>query len=336
MFNIGLAILLSILLHCPNIAAQNLTRDYNVLGVVDGWAICVPPKNTCTQDVRCRLNDTILENTPIPSWFGPQHQDLVERTLQDTRDSIQNSSTRIATFGLGQVCFDPTYMQGQMDWWRYGWSASDTLQCFTGYASAGYHPFGTKPGYWLTQIMGLTNPLTGWNDGITKHSLVDGFYVNITKISDITPIEKYFDTVSTLSEWELRSQQFLKPATPYGDPAESRNRTDQDLIANGFDYKCCSKYNTTGPKTVETWNTGIFCQNYSLAHQQCSRAITGLDRVSLNGTWNWDHRFQEFPYPDCPGVVRPVVSTSDAVKDNSRVLLRMALPIMGMFWLHVL
>lgn len=50
---------------------------------------------------------------------------------------------------------------------------SEDETCFSIYAGISYHPFGTQSGYWLTQILSLTDSLTHWING-ANHTLGDG------------------------------------------------------------------------------------------------------------------------------------------------------------------
>src|ERR1700760_1445750 len=286
------ALLLALLGFQSTTAANSTAMDLETLGRVDAWSICVPTKNSCASN-RCRLNETISENTPVPSWVGKPHRELVEQTISGTRAQLQdNISTEIARSYYGQVCFNST---GGLHWAAARYYDAADEACFSGYAAAGYHPFGTQPGFWLTQIMALTDSFTNWMNG-GNHSLVDGFYVNITKLSDIVPGEAIFDLVSSLDEWQQRYDYYRRPnVSLYSKPEISRNRTDQDLIARGFDYKCCSVYRKTSLGDLK-------CQNYSLLHQDCSTPLTELGRnATMSGTWAG----QTFGvFPDCPGAAK--------------------------------
>lgn len=289
----------------------NKTKDYEPwhLGVVDAWSICVPPKNTCDQDKsRCRLNETIAENTLEPLWVGKLHRDLVEKTINDTRSEIHKGYSPTGSSPYGRVCYDSVGIL----YWETAWHMDPEYKdCIPGYISAGYHPFGTKPGYWLFQVMSLTDNLR-WT-GFENHTLIDGFFVSLVKISDAMPVEFYFDVVSSVDEWESRDRNDNKRSNK-GMPSRARNRTDQDLIKNGFDYRCCSSY---GKATSMTFYGQVKCQNFSLIHQQCSNPISEQerDRFLAGGTWNSDHwsAWEDYPTPDCPGVVKPRVSAAGGV-----------------------
>ncbi|KAF2669623.1 hypothetical protein BT63DRAFT_264880 [Microthyrium microscopicum] len=238
---------------------------------VNAWSICLPPKNSCDHRKRCRLNETISEKSTEPFWFKKEHQDLVDDTLAEARHSQQTM------WNYGRVCYNSTNQLSQLKWTDARYPNEMDLPCFTGYLSYGYHPFGTESGTWLTIIMGLTTSLTNWFDGST-HSLVDGFYVNITKINDKAPLEFQADLYPSVESWQTDWQtiQILQNPKMGEHPPSSRSnrRTDQDLIVRGFDYRCCSERQPEDDSKAYRK-----CLNYTMVHHEC---IPGM---SQNETW---------------------------------------------------
>lgn len=83
-------------------------------------------------------------------------------------------------------------------------------------------------------------------------------------------------------------------------------RTDQDIIARGFDYYCCKKW---------TGKSYVTCETTGVAHQDC-RPINETGRNStLNATRNTG--IYEDMWPSCPGVVKPKKSDSAKITGSS-------------------
>jgi hypothetical protein len=304
-------ILLSILLTTAGSNASNSsTFDFLRLGVVDSWAICVPPKSICSTEDRCRLNETISEITPVPYWVGQSHRDLVERSVIEARnDSL---SQKFATYyRYGRVCVD----KAGLEWSEAKFSGAEELECFTGYARLGYHPFGTKNGTWFTQIMGLTTTLSHWLDG-GNHTLVDGFYVNITKISDRTPVEGQLDLFTSKEDWNRTFELYkMNPALIH----KASPRTDQDLYANGFESNCCMNY--IKDEGVDK------CQRIWFQLQFCN-SPNSEPKVTGNSSWPYDSKGT---VPPCPDVKIPKASSAhNTIVSGLGLLL---VPVVAILWL---
>jgi hypothetical protein len=199
--------------------------------ILASQCICLPPENSCSQATwagdsatlptpnRCHLNSSISTTSYIPSWVTPNVTILFDSTYQQAMNNTLISSTNSGYFEAGMACnFDAG---AQPHWADY----CDTYDgsgpyYFTGYASLGFHPFGTAPGLWLTQILA---PFGQENLGPSGCPELD-FYVNITLINGNAQVY----------DWVLN----LVVPEHIGPPGYPAIMTDNALLADGIDLNC--------------------------------------------------------------------------------------------------
>lgn len=285
---------------------------------IDSWGICVPDHvNSCWPKIlafdeidhkngldrtngRCRLNESISENMPVPGWVTKQHQDLMEKTITEFHNKTPRSTYSIVpdqARSMGRVC--KYSKSGALGWDTAELVLFEQQDCIPGYLSFGFHPFGKEPGYWLTQIMAMSTPTDKWLNYRTDRSLVGGFFVNITKINDDYPVDGRFETLRPPTQLkDLQGESTYRHGN-------SSFRTDQDLVLRGFDYECCNKYRQIGDNKPPRYYR---CDNTSYAHQRCIPGIT----AAVNVTWT---RYLLYPYdvPPCLGVTQPSSASSRSI-----------------------
>lgn len=218
--------------------------------------ICLPPVNACSQSYRCNLNSTIYTSSQsVPSWVTPPIRDLVLATI----DRVKNGT--LTDFDATMACdgSDGTKV------WANDCSVNGGGY-LTGYGSLGFQPFGNHSGTWLTQILGQVEDPTGdpWlNSAICPGEL----YVTITYINDTHPYDSMGFNV-------LTSVQEAPADSPFN------QRTDNDLIARGYDMVCFKP------------NPSSYNDN-ELVHFNCP---------SINYTWyqNNPYELNDTSTPSCP------------------------------------
>jgi hypothetical protein len=143
--------------------------------------------------------------------------------------------------------------------------------CYTGYLSLGFHPWEKREGWWLTQIVGQSFPGNGWGGGglYLSHVLKGDFYVNVTRVWDWPganvgePVDGSLDLLNSTDNYTAdTNREWRKPGLRIASYNATR-RTDQDIVANGFDYQCCEE-------VVEGEIISAHCKSYNILHQACS------------------------------------------------------------------
>jgi hypothetical protein len=269
---------------------------------IASWGICIYPQNSCSSDARCRLNDTVIAaaTKPIPDWVELDLRNLFNKTIAQFGKAYEPWERRIpgaaTRYSPGRVC---RASDGEWFWASLDGRYYDEF-CYTAYMSLGFHPWEKREGWWLTQIVGQSLPGNGWGGGglYLKHTLKGDFFVNVTRVWDwpganvgdpvdgaldfLNPADNY--TAHTAQEWEKRGR-----AEPL---YNATRRTDQDIAANGFDYRCCEE-------EVEDKYKLVHCKSYNVLHQGCSTSGgTPLTNNSYKNSSNSPYRNR---VPLCPG-----------------------------------
>jgi hypothetical protein len=229
--------------------------------------ICSPAVNNCTQTGRCHLNPAIAQSSQQPPSWAPQPlQDLVKVTINQYAHNTTSNAT-VNYFSAGMVC-DPTRQQ---PYWSDSMSINSYVQCWSAWASFGAYPFGNVSGYWFSIVIGGPNiEYPGYPTGSAigpyfpyQQREPDDYYVSFTKLGDVRPVDNQFGLWPSIDAYaqynSTQNQQLYEYAA----------RTDNDLIANGYDVPCC-KFNDTGCTTIQANGlpTAVW-SNYTLQHFDC-------------------------------------------------------------------
>jgi hypothetical protein len=193
--------------------------------------------------------------------------------------------------------------------------------------SLGFHPWEKREGWWLTQIVGQSLPGNGWGGGglYLKHTLKGDFFVNVTRVWDwpganvgdpvdgaldfLNPADNY--TAHTAQAWEKAGRP---KASPDVSPNASR-RTDQDIAANGFDYRCCEE------EVKSKFKFG-HCNSYNVLHQGCS--TSGATPLRNNSYMDISNDGDHNSAPLCPGGKKVSGASQRLVPGVTVVLLALA------------
>jgi hypothetical protein len=229
--------------------------------------ICSPAVNNCTQTGRCHLNPAIAQSSQQPpSWVPQPLQNLVKATINQYAHNITSNIT-VKDFPAGMVC-DPT---GQQPFWSNSMSINSFVGCWSAWASFGAYPFGNVSGYWFSIVIGGPNiEYQSYPTGSIYGSYFpyqqrepDDYYVSFTKLGDLRPVENQFGLWPSIDLYAQYNSTGDQQSFVYA------ARTDNDLIANGYDVPCC-KFNDTGCTTIQANGLpSAVWSNYTLRHFDC-------------------------------------------------------------------
>jgi hypothetical protein len=298
---------------------------------LQSYGICVPASNSCSKEGRCRLNDTISEDTPVPKWVTQKHQKLVDDTIHIFRlmqspypDEFNDSLWREVTKyfppvgypysphpsdgSWGRVCTLPT---GNFIWATSTDIDGPSVDCTPGYLQWGAHPFGKgNSGYYLTQIISPRGP------DVPETKKNAGFFISITAMDNYrpgtVPLDGRLDLRINGEIWGLtkpldRKYTSLMP--------NSTARTDQSLIELGFDFACCERYEWVGSQYGR-----VNCTTPSVGHKGCLPGSDG-PTSAVNDTYEFETRFREWSWvpPPCrPGIKVPSKPNSNSASAIAR------------------
>jgi hypothetical protein len=299
---------------------------------IANWGICNYPQNSCSSDVRCQLNDTVITaaGKPVPDWGEPGIRNLFDKTVAEHGKAYGPWEKPISSVfassntdrQVGRVCKS----QKGVEWY---WSTLESRLynefCYTAYVSLGFHPWEKREGWWLAQIVGQSIPGNGWGGGnlYLPHTLKGDFYVNITRVWDWpgadvgNPVDGSLDFLDPADNYTAHTSRSWEKAGRSWDRANSTRRTDQDISANGFDYGCCENYTMSASKIMN-------CQSYTVLHQGCS---IGGDAPYTNNS-QYDHSLSA-ENPTCPGAKK--ISGSSRVVASATTVGVFALAFIAMF-----
>lgn len=273
-----------------------------VFSIIISTASCLPDfscicekqnLNACAKTYSCRLNSTLdLSATEAPTWVTTTEQSLFLNTVDDAKDG----QLRPPFFFLGRMTWEAKLAcsdgDGELQWYpgvdqcQYGTKTSATgtnstteRRVYHGWASLGFHPLGTEPGTWLTQILGEIKDPDDSDRALMQATCANtGLYVSVSYINASQPYDPRF---TSAGRWGvLYAGSHVYPVGSQGVPSY---RTDNDLIDNGVSLDCTG-YDTTGtlckqPNCLEPANlTQYQCpagvNEFPVGAANCSRTYT--------------------------------------------------------------
>lgn len=180
--------------------------------------------------------------------------------------------------------------------WTTEESINSGAECWSAWGAIGFHPFSSagnnNTGTFLTLIVGgpnvnLTGDVVYTNDNFyqpyQKQNPSD-FYLSITKLSNKPPVDVFtrwpspadaFTLWPSLADYEnftTTVDGYYPPDNaPEGlsDMVNNNIRTDNDLIANGYDVACCNNADGCYPNSVAAH---VQWSNTTLQHFDCPDA----------------------------------------------------------------
>ncbi|KAH8905390.1 hypothetical protein BR93DRAFT_929644 [Coniochaeta sp. PMI_546] len=269
--------------------------------------------NACSKSYSCRLNSTIdFYKATVPDWVTDAEEALFVNTLDDAINGL----LRPPFLSLGRMTWEATMAcdddKGDLAWYPQLSQCQATFTVdnvteprrrYHGWASLGFHPLGSQPGTWLTQIIGEIADAEGDDDSHLARARCanTGLYVSVDYINATQPYDPRFSPAGHWGMLYLYGNEHVYPVGAQGVPSYM---TDGDLIDNGV-YLNCTGYDTTGrvcaePSCFEPANlTHYDCpagKNTSVGAGNCARryastagedsgAVMGKGSVAL--VWVW-------------------------------------------------
>jgi hypothetical protein len=239
--------------------------------------------NACARTYSCHLNSTIdFTSTEAPDWVTVAEETLFVNTINDAL----SGELRPPFFSMGRMTWDATIAcddeNGQLRWHhqinecRFSSKTNETVEKRRrhGWASLGFHPFGTQPGTWLTQILGEIDDANAGKDTQLMEAKCanTGLYVHVSYINASEPYDPRFSPAGGWGVLYAGAREYL-----VGDAGVPSYRTDNDLINNGVSLDCTG-YDTTGqpckqPDCMEPAN---------ITHYNCPAGVSWAGVGALN------------------------------------------------------